>query len=213
MTANNFLIFSAYTKDTNYENIIINLKNDCARLQIPFISLEYASTGSWVENTMLKPKNILDIWDTASKQFKYIIWIDADARVLSYPKYFSTLIEEDIDFSVFQMGSISRVTSGTIFIKLSDKMREFVEAWLKICQTSKERRGDQHSLRQLIASDIYQIKKIKYTSLPYSYCYVFDDTLRKLEPTIAPLTGEPVIRHEQASRDKRNLQKQTLYRG
>jgi len=36
--------------------------------------------------------------------------------------------------------------------------------------------------------------------LPYSYCYVFDDSLRNLAPEIPPLEGDAVIVHTQASR-------------
>lgn len=204
MITKDFVIVSAYTKDTNYAKIIKNLESDCLKLKIPYHFIEYNSVGVWVENTMLKPKIILSDWEELKYFYKNLIWIDADARINSYPKYFSELNDQQKDFSVFQMGSISRVTSGTIFIRLNDKMKEFVESWRDICQTTKQRLGDQQCLRELISKGIYQKLNINYKSLPYSYCYIFDDTLRKLEPKIEPLTGIPVVCHMQASRDRKN---------
>lgn len=199
-----FVIVSAYTKNTNYEKIINNLKGDCQKLDIAFHSIAYDTTGVWVENTMLKPFIILKDWDQLSTKYKNLIWIDADARILQYPKYFMELSNDQIDFSVFQMGSIARVTSGTIFIKLTDKMKGFVQEWNEVCHITKDRKGDQQCLRVLIGSKVYSRLNIKYKPLPYSYCYIFDDTLRKLEPSIPKLTEEPIIRHEQASRNQKN---------
>jgi hypothetical protein len=153
---------------------------------------------------MVKPKIILQDWEELSYFYNNLIWIDADARLNSYPKYFSELSLEEIDFSVFQMGSIARVTSGTIFIKLSPKMKSFVSEWEIACRNSKERKGDQHCLRKLIEGGTYKRLGIKYKSLPYSYCFIFDDTLRKLEPSIPQLKEDPVITHEQASRNRKN---------
>jgi len=201
---NDFVVVSAFTKKTNYESIIKNLESDCKNLKIPYYFMGYESTGEWVENTMLKPSLILSAWGELKKSYKNLIWIDADARINSYPKYFSRLTEEERDFSVFQMGSLSRVTSGTIFIRISDKMESFVKEWNKLCQEAKNRKGDQQCLRDLIASGIYDYLKINYISLPYSYCYIFDDTLRKLEPKIEPLEEPSVICHMQASRDRKN---------
>lgn len=206
-----FVIVSAYTKKTNYENIIKNLEQDCKKFEVPFHKIGYESTGSWVENTMLKPKIILQDWDELSYFYKNLIWIDADARLTKYPKYFSELESEGRDFSIFQMGSFHRVTSGTIFIRLNEKMKSFVSQWENKCKTTTERKGDQHSLRQIIADGIYSTLMVNYKPLPYSYCYVFDDSLRKLSPSIPKLEGEPIVLHTQASRNRKNSEtKQTL---
>jgi hypothetical protein len=199
-----FVIVSAYTKRTNYENIIKSLKGDCEKHNIPFSSIGYDPTGSWVENTMLKPKLILQNWDGLSYFYKNLIWIDADARIESFPKYFIELDKQQIDFSIFRMGAFSRVTSGTIFFRLNDKMKEFVTIWNKECLESKERNGDQHCLRNIIAKGIYGKLKVLHKDLPYSYCYVYDDSLRRLSKDIPKLKGNPVIKHMQASRDRNN---------
>lgn len=195
-----FIIVSAYTKETPYELIIKNLEDDCKKINLPFDFLAYASTGSWVENTMLKPKLIIELLEKNKSKFKNIVWVDADARIMSEPKYFMQLSKEQIDFSVFQMGSMSRVTSGTIFIKNKENVIKFITEWKTRCSTDLERRGDQHILRKLIKDNGYQKYKIIFKSLPYSYCYVFDDSLRKLAPNIKSIEGLPVIKHMQASR-------------
>lgn len=199
-----FVVVSAYTKNTNYENIIKNLKQDCLNLNIPNYFIGYGSTGSWVENTMLKPQLLLSVWKELSLFYKNLIWIDADARIMLPPKYFSELSNDNIDFSVFQMGSISRVTSGTIFIKMTEAMRIFINEWKNLCEVTDDRKGDQQCLRNLISCGMYDKLNIKYKPLPYAYCYIFDDVLRKLEPNIPPLTESPVVVHMQASRDRNN---------
>jgi hypothetical protein len=199
----NFIIFSSYTIGTSYEKIIKNLESDCNKLKIPFISTSYNSTGSWVKNTMLKPTLILRDWSFLSKVYESLVWVDADARIKSYPDVFDKFIQEDIDFSVFQMGSISRVTSGTIFMRLTDKVKKFVMLWQRLCDIQKTPIGDQKELRELISKGFYSTLNIKYKALPYSYCYIFDDTLKRLEPKIPSLVGEPVILHMQESRNQK----------
>lgn len=200
-----FSILTYYTKNTPYEEEAKRLKEDCKHFNIPINILKPKSCGSWVENTMIKPKMIL----TMMKKLKEdcLIWLDADARIRIYPHFFRKLDQEGYDFSVFQMGKKSRITSGTIFLRNNKKVQSFVKRWKDICETTKDRRGDQHCLRELIKRESYKKYNIKYISLPYSYCYIFDDSLRTLAPSIKPLDEDPVIVHTQASRKYRKLMK------
>jgi hypothetical protein len=201
-----FIIVSAFTKKTNYENIIKNLEKDCLFLKVPHILLGYDTTGKWVENTMLKPFLLLGVLEKI-KDYKNLIWIDADARLLSYPTYFGELDRTNVDLALFQMGSRTRVASGTIFIKNNNNMKIFLEKWWALCKNDKVRSGDQKCLRDLLKTKVCNELKIKYSNMPYSYCYIYDDTLRKLEPSIPKLNDTPVICHMQASRDKKNAQR------
>lgn len=193
-----FTIFSFYTISTPYSREIQNLQKDCKNLSIPFMKVGTQPTGKWVENTMLKPSLILKAMDKCKTEV--LVWVDADARIKSYPTFFDELEKEKIDFSVFQMGSQSRITSGTIFMRVCPKIRTLLEAWAWMCKTSKERLGDQHELRKVIKRGAYKQIGLKYKALPYSYCFIFDDSLRNLSPSISPLEGDPVILHTQASR-------------
>jgi len=197
-----FRIFTYYTENTPYEQEADNLQRDCERLKIAFEKFAVPSTGEWVENTMIKPTQISVALDCFSSS--NIVWIDADARIKSYPHIFDEYENDGIDFSVFQMGSQKRVTSGTIFMRNVPKVREFIHDWRLECRQCMDRIGDQHCLRKLIKREGYKKYDIKYRSLPYSYCYIFDDSLRRLAPNIPPLEGEPVVVHTQASRKYRN---------
>jgi len=197
-----FSIFTFYTKNTPYEEEAKRLTKDCMKIGVPITVLKVSSTGSWVENTMLKPKMILKALERTD--YDCLVWVDADARMQLYPYFFEKLDRDGTDFSVFQMGSKSRVTSGTIFMRNNDKVKEFVSQWMHVAEKSKERLGDQHALRHLIKKCGYKKFNIKYKPLPYTYCYIFDDSLRHLAPNIKPLNGPAVILHTQASRKYRN---------
>jgi len=195
----NFRLLSYYTQNTLYEEEIQKLRNDCKQLSVPLTITSTMSVGSWVENTMRKPYMILRAWDEIPT--KAIVWVDADARIKKYPSYFDELYLDNIDFSVFQMGSQSRITSGTIYMKKSPHVKKFIERWWELCQIDKERLGDQHTLRKLIKNEGYAKYNIKYRPLPYEYCYIYDDSLRKLAPNINPILNEDVVvLHTQASR-------------
>ena len=199
-----FEVFTFYTTNTPYEAEAELLQQDCKRLNIPFRKAATTSTGRWVENTMLKPSIILSELLRAKDEFDCIVWVDADARINSYPQVFADYDKEGIDFSVFQMGSRSRITSGTIFMRNNSSVQNFLRDWCTECYMSEERLGDQHSLRSLIRKKGYERYNINYKALPYSYCYIFDDSLRLLSPEIPPLKSDPVIVHTQASRKYRN---------
>jgi len=196
-----FCIFTYYTKNTPYVQEAKKLQKDCKKLGVPFVKASVNPQGSWVENTMIKPKVILKALQTT--KYDCLVWIDADGRLKSYPSLFDKFDKNGVNFGVFQMGSKSRITSGTIFMRNNNRVRAFVQDWEELCRISHERLGDQHCLRALIDMNGYKIYKIKYKPLPYSYCYIYDDSLRQLAPKIPKLEGEPVILHTQASRKYR----------
>ena len=193
-----FNIFTYYTKNTPYKEEALSLKKDCKQFGVPFSCAVVKSQGKWVENTMIKPKIILK--GLSSSKHDCMIWIDADARLKSYPSLFDKLDQLGVDFAVFQMGSKSRITSGTIFMRNNKRVKAFIKDWMLLCKNTTIRLGDQHCLRDLINMGGYNTHKIVYKPLPYSYCFIFDDSLRQLAPHIPPLQGNPVVVHTQASR-------------
>jgi hypothetical protein len=200
-----FIIVSAYTTGTLYENEVKNLEKDCKKLSIPFYAHAYESTGSWVENTMKKPSILLECMDKLQDKYPTMVWVDADARINEYPSLFEEFDITGVDFSVLQIGGISRVLSGTVFMRLNQKIKILLYEWEKQCLTSSERLGDQKALRDIITNQFYSFLGIFFKSLPYSYCYIFDDTVRKISSSVPPLSGEPIIVHTQASRRAKHV--------
>lgn len=194
----NFCIFSFYTKDTPYEDEIQILESSCRNLKVPFFKRSIGSSGKWVNNTMYKPQLILEFMEQT--KYESIVWIDADGILKSYPQLFLQYLSDKVDLSVFRMGSQSRVTSGTIYLSNNDRVKSFVDIWKTFCEKTTKPLGDQDCLRRILKKGYDKKFELKREDLPYSYCYVFDDSLRTIAPNIDPLDTSPVIIHNQASR-------------
>jgi hypothetical protein len=191
-----YVVFSTYTPNSIYERNAHTLKLSCKKFGVPYQILPQKDTKIWVENTMMKPSNILSFMEHTDAD--HIWWVDADAELRDYPQYFSSALE-DKDFAVFKMGGRSRVCSGTLGFRNCSKVKSFLEDWITQCKVCKDRIGDQHCLRKLIKSGGYERYKIRTFSLPYSYCYVFDGSLEKLQPKLKK-PKRIVVLHKQSSR-------------
>jgi hypothetical protein len=192
----NYTVFSTYTPKSIYEKDAHTLKLSCKKFNVPCVILPQKDTKIWVENTMMKPSNILSFMEHTDVEAVW--WLDADAELLNHPQFFWCVLEEK-DFAVFSMGSRSRVCSGTLGFKNTPKVRDFVTEWAEECEKCKDRIGDQHCLRKLIKNGGYERHKICRSSLPYSYCYVFDGSLEKLQPKLKK-PEKIVVLHKQSSR-------------
>lgn len=199
----NFCVFSFYTKDTPYEDEIRILEASCKNLKVPFAKRSIGTSGKWVNNTMFKPQLILEFMEQT--KYEAVIWIDADGVVKQYPQLFLQYLSDKVDFSVFRMGSRSRVTSGTIYLANNDRVKSFVSKWQEFCEKTKQPLGDQDCLRRIIKKGYVSEFELHREDLPYSYCYVFDDSLRMMSNEIPPLETSPVIIHNQASRRFKRL--------
>jgi hypothetical protein len=194
----NFCVFSFYTENTPYEDEIHILETSCRNLKIPFQKSSIPSSGKWVNNTMHKPKLILEFMEKT--KYDAVVWVDADGVFKEYPQLFVQYLSDKVDFAVFRMGSRYRVTSGTIYLANNDRVKSFVNTWKEFCEGTKKPLGDQACLRKIIKKGYVSEYQLKREDLPYSYCYVFDDSLRMLSDEIEPLQTSPVIIHNQASR-------------
>ena len=106
----NFKIFSFYTEKTPYENEVHGFVESCQKFDIPFSVMKTQNQGSWVKNVNLKPYLCLQMFE---KNDCPIVYLDIDARILSYPILFD--IDEDITIDEFQ---IALDESKEIMIKL-----------------------------------------------------------------------------------------------
>lgn len=188
------LFVSYFTPDyRNRANALIrSLRKQGLEFEIEAIE----EKGSWQKDSQYKAKFI---WDKLTRHFdkvlntgRPIVWIDADAEVLSYPYAFEHT-ECDIAVCEFKHPDrdLTELLSGTIYFRNNIKTHKLVDRWIEICNENPQM-WDQRALRK--ALNAFADDGLRITFLPVSYTYIFD-THRKLFPDV-----EPIIVHYQESR-------------
>lgn len=183
-----FVVTSFYTTGTGYEKeakerLIPSLE----KFGIPYDIVGIASKGPWKRNIYEKAQVILD----AMKRVGYgvaVVWLDADAEVVSYPKLFNEL---NADFAYHARGEAKRLSSGTMYFRNNFASQALVEGWRNVLHSALERgdaRTEQELLKEVVLPN-HPLLEVEH--LPLSYSTIFD----RAQP------DEPVvIRHHQASR-------------
>lgn len=118
-------LISFYTKDWKYPQHAERLKRECESFGIPYRIDELKSTGSYLRNTCLKPKFILD----CLKQLESpVLWVDVDASLLNRP-----LCYIKADFAARPMSPERDRTwhVGTMWFNYTPAMIEFLEKWIE----------------------------------------------------------------------------------
>lgn len=118
-----------------------------------------------------------------------IVYLDCDAIVMQYPKLFD-IMEEDIGY---HLKDGRELLSGTLFFKNSPLAIQLLQLWLAE-QIRNPDTYDQRTLQTVLNER--PPAGLKIAMLPPTYTQIFD--------TMAH-TGDPVIRHMQASRKYRGL--------
>jgi Nucleotide-diphospho-sugar transferase len=191
------LFISCYTPD--YETRAKSLMRSLRRCKLDFEVEPIAELGSWQKNSQFKSKFI---WKKLTEHFdrnlgigQPIVWIDADAEILSYPVEFDHL-ESDIGVCEFKHTGrdLTEMLSGTIYFKNNLMSHRVVDKWIETCGENPEK-WDQKCLR--IAVDHFATQGLRVTFLPITYCFIHD-THKEMFPE-----AEPVIVHFQESRQAR----------
>lgn len=119
-------VISFYTKDWRYPKFAKMLEADCKRLNLTYTIEELKSTGSYLKNTCLKPKFILD----KLKEFKEpVLWVDVDGSIVKEPTFFYDI---DADFAAKLMPETAKRTwhVGTMWFNYNDDVLNFIERWI-----------------------------------------------------------------------------------
>lgn len=197
---NNWIIASYYTKDTYYEDVAHQyLIKSCARLNLPHIVKPIDNLGDWQKNTHYKASFIREMLNTQ----KDIVFVDCDAKFLSYPELFDT-IECDMGAYIWKRSLRAEndrleLLSGTMYFANNNKVKEFVDKW--ILALTQTRTWEQKVLWEVLKKEGSQLN---FVELPPQYCKIFD--LHHKVPN-------PVVEHYQKSRiyrKTRNLSKQDI---
>ena len=181
------IVVSFYTVNTPYQTEILNLRRSLAKLHMVSHMKPVESRGSWAQNCSIKPEIILQALETYPED---ILYLDADAEVLSYPKYFETM-PGDIGMH-YKDGR--ELLNGTMFIRNNPASRSLISKWAEV-QGNNVDQMDNHVLQKVIKDHAKELG-CTVTDIPPQYCQIFD---------LMADCGEPVIRHNQASRRFKRL--------
>ena len=184
------IVVSYYTPD--YAHFAVDLVSDLERLGIAHDVREVPDLGSWQANTRRKPTFLRKMLNEHGAP---VVWIDADARVDAYPQILDEVGEKtDVSFHVFRLaGGRAEPLSGTVWVS----SRSFLRAWEYEMREAPDA-WDQVAMGR--AANGYLVQE-----LPPAYCWIQGIFDKPFYERNNPGAGPPVIRHFQASRQKRGV--------
>ena len=192
------LVVAFYTKRTPYEQEAQKVAYTCTQHGLKYHLQGYDSRGHWTANCAIKPEFILDMLVRFPDE--NLLYVDADAEIKKYPKLIDDYIQEGVDVAAYIMKG-GTLLSGTILFRNNEKVKELVNEWIKKQRTSPDR-WDQHTLHETIVNHGPRLD-IKFKELPSEYCRIVDK----------PNWGDPVILHNQKSREFKNSVKDSILKG
>jgi len=206
------LIVSCYTP--SYAAVVQPLQQSLKDLGLSAHLETVCDRGSWLANTWIKPRFLLDVLDGLTYlQGESICWVDADARVLKPPKPLEDLAGVDLALVVeykphrdcfYYNARAKQVEAcvtrrepplcrgGTLMLANNRRVRRFLRLWLSQ-EAGCLRRGtpEQEPIGWAATKAGLNVAR-----LPLEYCAIFD----------SDHVADPVIVHYQASREMRERQ-------
>ena len=189
-----WIVISAYTYDTPYEDEIKVLEKSLRKFDVPYRFFPYKSQGSWWENCQYYTSIIVN---ALSEHRCDLVWLDSDAELLAYPELFNNY---KYDLGVYKRMNAEgserphHWNGGTMYMKNRARVSEFV----KVLHTTPK--GDEWLLDTFSDAIDAAIRgegaDITIGTLPTTYSYVFNTK----QPEELKYKYKVVIRHNQASR-------------
>jgi hypothetical protein len=141
------LIVTAYTISSHlgdyYKRCVTRLIRSCIKFDLSHLVLPLEQQGGWDAGCATK---IVVIQQLLKQLNRPLLWLDADAEIIAYPKMFET-----IDCEMALASVTGHWLTGTLYFRPS--ALPFIETW-------KQRTG----------ADVDEVALVKlYTSLPSSY--------------------------------------------
>lgn len=171
-----------YTIGTPYEQESRKLIASLDKYALDYDVVGVKNTGSWDDNTHLKPQFLLDM--LKKHKGRPIVYVDCDAVIDSYPTmfdiYHDTIGVPVINWSDYRNTSRIEMLSGTIYIPNTDESVRTITLWKNMCDTYTKV-WDQKLLEKVIGN---------HWIIDDSYCNIFD----------LMNVSNPIITHYQASR-------------
>lgn len=187
------VVVSFYTIGTGYEKEAQRLVRELHLFGFEHDIEGIQSFGSWQANTQYKAKFIAGMMDKYPQ--RSILWLDVDSSICQYPDVFD---DADFDLGVHKIDwakytplrKDKQLANAVIYLKNTDKVRQFVSAWIKL-NTEQPDRIEMQTMAEVL--DKWE-SKLNFHNLPASYCQIYD---------MMASEGQPVIEQRQASRHYR----------
>ncbi len=198
---NKIIIGSFYTTETPYKTVAEKyLIPSCKKLGLEYKIVEtFPNYKSWWRNVAEKPAIILDMLSSCLSSDECLVFLDADAEILQYPKLLFEIPKEyDISFHTlswedwygYPNSKIFEILSGTIFLRNRKNVKELCKEWYS--EAIKTNIWEQKVLERIINNH-----NLNIFPLPIEYCY-----MRTRPNGEEPLVKcEPIIAHNQVSRE------------
>lgn len=176
------------TVGTPYETEVERLIRSAAGVGLSMDVGRLPSQGSWTKNCGQKATFLLA---QLERHQSTVVWIDADAELLQYPRIFQT---QTFEVAVRWPSDAHTLLSGTLAFAFTPWSMALVRNWVDRCQ-QRPGRWDQSNLRDALMTTDYEGRLLR---LPQGYCKIFDRPWVDADRT-------EYIRHYQASRRLRKL--------
>lgn len=191
-----FLIYSFYTEDSPYKEVIREyLLPSAVKLNLNVNVLIAPNYHHWGKNVAQKPQMVVNILNDNKDN---IVLIDADTTIEAYPQLFHDIPEEyDLAFHTLDWNTwyknksnVKELLTGTMYFRNRPIVKDLCAEW-------SERAKDGSKWEQKILEEIISKYPLKIYDLPLEYCYI--KTLPAgQEPHVK--IEHPIIVHHQVSR-------------
>lgn len=162
-------VISFYTK--NYTDIVATLIKSLEAFKIPYDIELLPNKGSWKKNTFQKIPFII-------KKLKQcngpLVWLDADAEIIQYPKLFDE-VGDALMAGVYSplKGDLHEFISNAMYFVPSKEVFDYlaeVNKFIKDFPHAYDRKmvGEQFYMQSVLEANNWK-ERLKFKELPYSY--------------------------------------------
>ena len=128
------IVISFYTDNWKYPMYASKMEQDCERLGLDCHIVHVEDTGTWIDNTSLKPQFILDAINELKRS---VLWIDVDGMIVKTPDHFK------YDYS-FDWAARRKKREhqrdwhvSTLYFAYNQKSLAFLEAWVEVSKVTE----------------------------------------------------------------------------
>jgi hypothetical protein len=164
-----YKIISFYTKNTPYEQEILNLKNSCEIFNLNYSIEGVDNFGSWIKNINHKPRFIYEKWKLSDIP---IVWIDADGILRQNPTLFNNIIEDFAIHNITHSDGHREFNSSVTFWNKTPSAEIALQKWINVSEADYTIMDQLHL--QWIWPELTEKYNLKTKWLPQNYAKIFD---------------------------------------